>query len=104
MNNITLTMCNVVDQCGECGRVPEHLYQFSLSGHDILLCGQCIAMLVAQITFVRQKEEPQLVAKPITEHIETVSDQRCSRCLDMLAAHLTIYRNRGEGQRRGLHG
>ncbi len=94
MNNMTLTMCDMVDRCGECGHVPERIYQFSVSGHDILLCGQCIATLVTHITFVLQKEEPQLVAKPITLHTGMASDQRCSRCLDMLAAHLAIYRNR----------
>ena len=94
MNNMTLTMCDVVGRCGECGRVPERIYQFSVSGRDILLCGQCIATFVAQITSVLQKEEPQLVARPITLHREMASDRRCSRCLDMLAAHLTAYRNR----------
>ena len=98
MNNMTLTVCDMVGPCGECGRVPERAYQFFVYGRDILLCGRCIATFVAQITAVLQREEPELAATTIPVNAQTVSDLRCSRCLDMLAASLTVYSRRGEGR------
>src|SRR6266571_1073250 len=98
MNNMTLTVGDMVGPCGECGRVPERTYQFFVYGCDILLCGQCIETFVAQVTSVLQKEELKLAATTIPLNAQNASDLRCSRCLDMLAAHLTVYRRRGEGR------
>jgi hypothetical protein len=97
MNNVTLTVCDMVGPCEECGRVRKRTYRFFVYGYDILLCGQCIEMFVAQLTSVLQREEPR-VAASIPLNAENASELRCSRCLDMLAAHLTVYRRRGEGQ------
>ena len=94
MNNLTLTVCDGIGPCGECGQMPEHTYQFSVYGRSILLCGLCIDKVVAQIISVLQKVEPQLAANIITPNAQTASDLRCSRCLDMLAAHLAVYRRR----------
>ena len=98
MNNVTLTVCDMVGPCEECGRVRERTYRFFVYGCDILLCGQCIETFVAHLTSVLQKEEPKLAASIIPLNAENASELRCSRCLDMLAAHLTVYRRRGEGQ------
>ena len=96
MNNVTLTVCDMVGPCEECGRVRERTYRFFVYGYDILLCGQCIETFVTQLTSVLQREEPKLAAS-IPLNAENASELRCSRCLDMLAAHLTVYRRRGEG-------
>ena len=98
MNNVTLTVCDMVGPCEECGLVRERTYRFFVYGCDVLLCGQCIKTFVAQLTSVLQKEEPKLAASIIPLNAENASELRCSRCLDMLAAHLTVYRRRGEGR------
>lgn len=98
MNNLNLTVCDMVGPCGECGRVPERTYRFFVYGYDILLCGQCIKTFVDQLTLLLQNEEPELAASIIPLNAENASELRCSRCLDMLAAHLTVYGRRGEGQ------
>ena len=92
MKNVTLMVCDVVGPCGECGRVPERTYQFSVYDHDILLCSPCIETFVAQVTSLLQKVEPKLAATTITLNAENASELRCSRCLDMLADHLAAYR------------
>ena len=87
MNTISLTICDGVGLCGECGQRPEHLYQMCLAGHAILLCGRCLETFVIQVQWLRHLAEPNLKA-------DQPSELRCMRCLDRLAAYVTTYYRR----------
>ena len=92
MKNVTFTICDEISPCEECGQVPEHVYQFSVYGTDILLCGRCLDTCVASVIMLLQKVEPELTANTVTLQAANVSELRCSKCLDTLAAHLIAYR------------
>jgi hypothetical protein len=93
MKNVTCTMCDAAGPCEECGQLPEHAYQFSVYGSDILLCGRCIDTFVTYVITLLQKVEAELTANTITLPATNVSELRCSKCMDMLAAHLSKYRS-----------
>ena len=94
MREVTFTVCDEVGPCGECGRVPEHIYQFSVYGRGILLCGQCLDTFISQVRWMLQIVEPNLKTPAITLKAEQPSDLQCRKCLDMLAAHLTTFYRR----------
>ena len=88
MKDVTFTVCGAVGPCGECGRVPEGTYQFSMYGRGILLCGQCLNTFVSQVQWVLQIAEPNLRVPTITLKADNPSELRCRKCLDLLAAHI----------------
>ena len=91
MKEITFTVCDAGGRCGECDRVPERTYQFSLSGRGIVLCGQCLSTFVSQVQWMLNIAEPNLRVPTITLSADDPSELRCSKCLNLLATYITRY-------------